>query len=59
MSYMIQALDSGGQWDEELVGSDTPANTFETEEEAEAIIKELRTWGDDWAARTYLVVERK
>ncbi len=62
MKYMIQGLDSGGQWDESLVGDDMGANTFGTELEALAAIPELiELWSDNDVPPTeadFRVVER-
>ena len=41
MPYKIQGHGQSGDWDEDYVGNDIEANTFETEGEAEAMIPEL------------------
>ena len=41
MSYMIQAKDADGRWDESLVGSDIEANTFRTRRAAMRVIPAL------------------
>lgn len=55
--YKIESLDEAGQWDEELVGNDSAANRFETQEAAWEMVEGLRGWGDDWATAQYRVVE--
>lgn len=61
--YKIEGLDSSGQWDESLVGNDSEANTFDTEDEARAMIPELvRAFRDNEKPPTehdFRVAERK
>ncbi len=63
MKHMIQGRDNSGNWDESVVGNDTDANTFDTIEEAEAVIPGLiRAFrGDDPppTADDFRVVEKK
>lgn len=44
-----------GEWTTEGLGDGE--NTFESVAEAESMIEELRSHGDDWAAHDYRVVE--
>jgi hypothetical protein len=55
--YQIESLTRYGIWTDEEITDDPAANTFETAEEAEAMIAELRTIGDEWATAQYRVVE--
>lgn len=55
MTYQIETQDAFGNWTDQGLG--TGDNEFATTEEAEAMIEQLRTIGDDWADATYRVVE--
>jgi seryl-tRNA synthetase len=52
--FEIVTLDEAGQWVSDQLGTD---NVFDTREEAEAAIIELRKLGEDWAEAEYDVRE--
>ena len=60
--YKIEGLDDSGNWDESVVGNDSEANTFNTIEEAEAMIPALiKNFRDDDTPPTtddFRIVER-
>ncbi len=58
MTFQIESRNTASsltsEWDIDGIGE---PNAFDTYEEAEAAIEELRQLGDDWAAAEYRVVE--
>ena len=56
--YRVAAWDRGQKrWDFTGVGNDSEANKFDSVAEADAMIAELKTWGDEWADGKYAVEE--
>lgn len=58
MAFEIQAKGKYGDWDSEYVSGDPNATTFESREEAEQAISEIRNLGAEWAAGDYRVVKK-
>lgn len=53
--YQIETQDAYGNWTTDGIGDEnTP---FDTREEAEAMIEQLRLLGEDWTTGEYRVVE--
>ena len=55
--YRVQTRNAAGQWTTEGVANDDEAATFETSEQAEQAIAELRELGESWASASYRVTE--
>lgn len=56
MEFRIYSRTNGSEWTTESVGEDS-ANWFATEDEALAMIDQLKTIGEDWATAEYEVRE--